>query len=156
MSFFFNIRISGYLTPDFKFPFVNPEDKSVVEMTWVNKWREARIMKESREFPGYILYQRPLETPVFVHESRFLEDDVDGLFEPDLEVTSLDAHKRAVADARANRFTHKIKPRLEHTLVALSQSQLHRIRTPGLDSYLDNFSRMHLRWEDAYYGWSRN
>eukprot|EP00973_Karenia_brevis_P065825 9147942-Karenia_brevis.AAC.1 len=96
-----------------------------------------------------------MATPIFVHESRFFED-IDGLFEPDLEVASLDAHKRAVADANANRFTHKIQPGLEHTLIALSQSQPHRIRTPGLDSYLDNFSRMELRWEDAYYGWSRN
>eukprot|EP00973_Karenia_brevis_P000335 47227-Karenia_brevis.AAC.1 len=70
-------------------------------MTWVNKRREARSMKESRDFPGYILYQRPLETPVFVHEYRFFEDDVDGIFEPDLDVVSLDAHKRAAADARA-------------------------------------------------------
>eukprot|EP00973_Karenia_brevis_P086203 11956117-Karenia_brevis.AAC.1 len=62
----------------------------------------------------------------------------------------------AAVDARAGRFSHKIKPHLEHTIVALSQSQPHRMTTPGLDSYFDNFSMMNLRWEDAYYGWSQN
>eukprot|EP00973_Karenia_brevis_P038527 5316705-Karenia_brevis.AAC.1 len=71
-----------------------------------------------------------MDTPVFIHESRFFEDDVDGIFEPDIDIVSVDAHKRAAVDARAGMFTHKVKPHLEHTIIALSQSQPHRMTTP--------------------------
>eukprot|EP00973_Karenia_brevis_P035343 4873315-Karenia_brevis.AAC.1 len=44
-------------------------------MMWLNKRKQSRYVKESVEFPGYILDERPNELPSFIHESRWVEDD---------------------------------------------------------------------------------
>eukprot|EP00973_Karenia_brevis_P004016 553071-Karenia_brevis.AAC.1 len=66
-----------------------------------------------------------MSTPVFIHESRWFEDDVDGHFAPDVSTISVDAHRKAISDAYHGRHTHQVEPHKEHTLVALSQSQPH-------------------------------
>eukprot|EP00973_Karenia_brevis_P011976 1625901-Karenia_brevis.AAC.1 len=44
-EFRLNDRLCNYLTPDFADPFVNPPDRRVIHVTWVNSRRETRMMK---------------------------------------------------------------------------------------------------------------